>query len=477
VGLQVKWLALLLLLCSCGSSEVRPIRLNLFAEPSCIDPRRAADVSAATVCSMLYEGLTRMGPEGAELALAESIEAEGHRYTIRLRKSLWSDGELVTAHHFVESWNSSLDPSFPSEHAYLLSPLKHFHALDDQTIELELEHPVPNLLTLLSNPQFFPLHGDATNGPFRLVTWEHGKQLQLARNPTFWDAERVEIDKLELVVVESELTELDMFQQGSLDWAGSPLSVIPYDARPNLPLHSFPTAEVYWYKFNTRAFPFHNQKMRQAFALAIDREALASHLSQGTLQPATGVVPATLWKDAPKRGQPGSAEALFNEGLEELGLTAEQMPRIVLSFNATDDHMKIAQAVQQNWQETFGVQVVLQVQDWAVHLSKLKNRDYMVARHSWQAEQLDPIDLLNPFRDANDTGWQNAEFRHLLSQAERKPQRREQLLQQAEALLLEEAPVTPLFFVTQYSVCNPALEGVVLSPHGRLDLSWATTCK
>ena len=176
-----------LLLASCNSPPQKAdhcLRLNIAAEPATLDPRKGGDLLSSHLHFMLFEGLTRICPNGiAEPAIAESIELSNDKktYTFHLRSALWSDGSTITALDFENSWKDILSPEFPSQNANLLYPIKNAElakkgesspstigitALDAQTLQVTLENPVPYFLELVSFCVFSPVKSDLFSGPF-----------------------------------------------------------------------------------------------------------------------------------------------------------------------------------------------------------------------------------------------------------------------------------------------------------------------
>ena len=287
-------------------------------------------------------------------------------------------------------------------------------------------------------------------------------------------------------MVEDQNTELGMFEEGELDWAGSPFSLgLPTDAIPTLKasgkLTTVPLEVIYIYIFNTKKVPFTNAKVRQAFSYAIDRGAIVSHILQANQTPALGLVPPqmALQKEPYFNDHDlAKAQQLFQEGLKELGLTVDELPKITISYNTSEGHHKIAQAIQQQWSEAFHVPIYLENLEWKVYLDKISSRDFIIARMGWTAEYNDPITFLELFKDSNaqnNTNWVNSEYSSLLSQAnyEEDLEKRNQLLHQAEKILMDEMPIIPIYFYTGSFLQNPRLKGVYISPSSGEDLKWA----
>lgn len=503
------------------SSQEQTIQLNVSTEPPSLDPRLAIDTSSSFIIRSIFEGLMRQNPEGKiEPAMASEVTLSPDKktYTFKLREAFWTNGDPVTAEDFAYAWKWILNPKNPSEIAYKLYVIKNGKAvkegklsaaelglqvLDSKTLVVELEYPNPYFLEIVTLSAFYPInrHVDlknpqwpdkasedfVSNGPFNLKTWDHHNRIVLKKNPSYWDNEAVKLDIVNLNMVEDQNTELSMFEEGELDWAGSPFSLgLPSDAIPSLrklgKLTINPLEIVYIYIFNTKKIPFNNVKVRKAFAYAIDREAIVSHLLQAEQIPAQGLIPPQMaLQKTPYFSDHATTQAqeLFKEGLKELGLTVFELPKITISYNTSEGHHKIAQAIQQQWSDTFHIPIYLENLEWKVYLDKVLSRDFVIARMGWTADYSDPLTFLELFKDANgpqnNTNWENQVYRDLLDQASQTQDKnkRDAFLQRAEQVLMEEMPISPIYFYTGSYLKNPHLENVYISPSSAADLKWA----
>ena len=522
-GIVPSLLLALLLATSCSkkSSGYRPttqeLRLNLHSEPPTLDPRKATDTVSVSVIKMCFEGLTRIDPKGQPIpAVAESIAiSEDHRvYTFTLRKSQWSDGQPVTAYDFENTWKQILHPAFPCEFASDLYILKNakaaktkrcsvdeigVKALDEKTLLVELEHPVPYFLSALSTHVFFatPMHITQRfpnwiqeryvgNGPFLLKEWRHHDAIVMMKNPQYWDKDNTKLEKVLYTIVEDETTELTMFENGELDWAGYPTSNLPTEALTMLSkkglLERCDISGTYYYIFNVKEFPFTNTNIRKAFSLAINRQSIVNNVTQIEQTPAMGLVPPNLWTNRENYFQDNDvkeAKRLFALGLEELGITAEELPPITLSYNTLVGHHKIAQAIQEQWHQAFGVRVRLENKEWKVFLDELQHHKFQVARMGGLANINDPSTFLDFFRylssSNNHSQWNNPHYSELLDKADQTidPSERMSFLKQAEKVLMDEMPIAPIYFYTGVYVKKPYVKGVYLSDLNDFDLKGA----
>ncbi|MGE3953744.1 MAG: peptide ABC transporter substrate-binding protein [Parachlamydiales bacterium] len=515
-------LLLLLLLVCCQTAPVKRegVRINLFTDPTALDPRLAEGMGSNTVVLELFEGLVRIGPSGEpELALAKevTVSEDGLEYTFTLRPSKWSNGEPLTAQDFVFGWKEALRPDFPSECAYLLFEIEGAReakldgaspdgigvwAEGPHILHVRLTHPAPYFLHLTTNSLYFPINRKAakrhprwadrpgphfvTNGPFKLVKWEHGAELVTVKNPHYWAADEVTIEEIHHSMIDNSTTEITMFEQKELDWAGGPMSMLPYDAIPSLReefgVEVFGIDAVYWYQFNTSHPLLKNRKIRQALAYSVRRDELARNLAKGAHQPATGLIPPNIVrKGRDYLGGRGDEEiqALFAEGLEEVGMAGERLPTLTLSTNISEDHLKLAQAMQHRWHTLFGLTVNIDPSEWKVHLGKLHTGSYDIGRFGWYANYRDGVDFLNRFRfpscKRTCEGWDQESFAHFVDRIDWCADRgcRDRLIAEAEGWLMEEMPVVPLFFLNFNYMKHPDLKGTVFSPFGRVDFRWA----
>ena len=506
------------LLTSCQPRPKTPsqsARLNIVSDPRTLDPRKSRDLNERILMNMFFEGLMREGKSGKnEFALAESVEVEnqGSRYTFHLKKAYWSNGDRITSKDFIYAWKTSLDPLFLSENAYQLFCIKNaaavkngekpssdlgVFALDESTLQVDLETPVPYFLELLSFSIFFPVHEamDKTgwdlsktslisSGPFSLKKWKHSDFIDIVKNSTYWDAKTVQLEGIHLVMV-SEDTEVRMFEKKELDWAGSPLSTFPFDLveafQKKELLHLYPMFGTFFFRINVETPPFQNVNIRKAFALAINRKSLVEHVTKGGYTPATCFVPGSMgietdpyFPDADE----AQAKALFHKGLEELGMSLEEFPKVSFLYCALQKNHAVSQAVQQDWKRVLGVSIDLESNERNVYFERIGKQNYQIAASSWSADFNDPVNFLSIFKykkaSTNNTKWENKEYTDLLDASEVAIQEeRKKILQRCESILMSEMPIIPIYHQNMRYAKQEYLKGVVISSLGNLDFKWA----
>lgn len=506
-----------------GKSDVpQELRVNINTEPPSLNPGLAEDSTSGTVLRNVLEGLTRINQDGKpEKAMAEDIKVseDGKTYTFTIRDAKWSNGDPVIAQDFEYAWKWALDPANNSTYAYQLYYLEGAEAfntgkgekdavgvkaIDEKTLEVKLVNPTPYFEELTAFYTYLPVNSkiaeanpdwatDAgenftTNGPFHLVEWAHSDKIVLEKSETYWDAETVKLDSIEMIMINDPNTELSMFDNGELDWAGAPTGALPTDAMQALKdegrLVTQPIAGIYNYKFNTTVEPFNNVNIRKAFAHALNRQELIDNILQGEQLPAMAIVPPSMFEENEKGYFPDNdvekAKEYLQKGLEELGLKdASELPAVTLSYNTSEAHQKIAQAIQDMWKQNLGVEVTLDNAEWNVFLDNVNQMDYQVARMGWLGDFNDAINFLEMYRDAdggnNNTGWESKEFQELLAKSatETDPEARQQLLKDAEAIFMEDMPVAPIYFYTNNWVQAENLKDVAVSGLGDVQYKWA----
>ncbi len=496
----------------------RVLRINIASEPRTLDPARARDLQSLTLMRMLFEGLTRVNQEeNVEPALAEKIDVSEDlkTYTFHLRASFWSNGERVTADDFVYTWKKILDPKSVAENASQLYVIKNallckegkcpaedvgVRALDEMTFQVELENPTPYFLELTSYPAFFAISAKLDrerprwaegkedyigNGPFTLKEWRHHDKLCVQKNERYWDSSAVQVQEIHLFMVKEE-SELAMFENGDLDWAGSPLSTLPIDALPKLrktgALRSQPILGTYFFRLNTENPLLASAKLRRALSFSIDRQAIVEHVLLGSQMAAEGFVPSAMHLQEKSYFSTLSQEdlqALVNEGLQEAGLQKGDMANLELLYASTERNHRIAHAIQEQWMRLFGVQIKLFGVEQKVFFEKLNKGDFQMAAGSWMADFGDAFAFLEVFKNreatTNRTRWDDATYTQMLeaSNITVDPVQRKTLLANCEKILLEAMPIIPLFHYNMLYVQNENVKNISISRMGGIDFRWA----
>ncbi|MEK4148672.1 peptide ABC transporter substrate-binding protein [Robertmurraya sp. FSL W8-0741] len=488
-------------------------------EPTTFDPPVGFNAVSWSPLNNIMEGLTRLNEEHLpQPAIAENwdVSEDGKTYTFHIRDDAkWSNGDDVTAGDFEFAWKRALDPELAASSAflaYLIEGAESYNsgegsaedvavkALDEKTLEVTLTSPQAYFLNIISLPTFFPINEKVAadnpqwfaeaatfvgNGPFKLTEWQHDSHLVMERNEQYWDAETVKVDKIHWAMVDDSNTEYQMYQSGELD-----SSDVPAELSEKLfeegEVDIVDQAGLYFFRFNVSQEPFQNKNIRKAFALAVDQQQIVDFVTKNREQPAYGFV-SPGFTDA--NGQDfretngdllktniEEAKALLEKGMEEEGY--DTLPEVVLTYSSSEQHKKIAEALQPMFKETLGVDVKLESVESSVFLDEQKQLKYQLSRSSFLNDFADPINSLESFQTGhsmNRTGWSNAEYDQLITDAknEVEEEKRFELLYKAEQILMEEAPIFPLYYYNQPYLQNDAVTGVIRHPVGYIEFKWA----
>ena len=501
-------------------SEKQDLRINLRTEPTSLYPGQAKDTASNTVILQMFEGLTRIDLWGQrQNAMAEVIKISDDQktYTFTLRDAKWSNGDPVIARDFEYSWKWILDPANQSAYAnnlYYIEGAESYYngkgnvegvgvkALDDKTLQVKLVNPTPHFLELISSLAYLPVNSkiasknpdwadDAnkyytTNGPFQLSKWTHGEKITLKKNKNYWDANTVKLTTITMHMVNDQDTELSMYEDGKLDWAGMPAGNLPKDIIPFLKesgfLHSKSIAGIYSYKFNTTVEPFNNVNIRNAFALAINRKEVIK-LLEGNQLPAMAVIPTRVFSNYEteeyfRDHDVKKAKEYLQKGLEELGYRdVSELQDISVLFTSENQHQDIAQAVQKMWEENLGVNVTLKSQNSDMYNTSVQKLNYQVVQHNWIGDYNDPISFFEMYsnNDGRGNDWNNENFQALLEQArtDLDSVKRQALLKDAEEILMKDMPEIPIYFITNNWVQKGNLKDVAVTNRGDVQFKWA----
>lgn len=503
--------AILLGLVSCGGNGNQPtdpgkpsvIYRGNGGEPGSLDPALAEDVHAFNILADLYEGLVAESATGElEPATAESwnISSDGLTYSFTLRAGArWSNGDPVTAHDFVRAFRRAASPETASTYGFLLQPVMNFSdvrsgsvpadrlaviAIDDRVLQIQLAEPAPQLLSVLTMPIALPVHASMTdeasfsiaghfvgNGAYMLLGRDAGGPVRLRRSPTYWAAETVTVEEVVYLPIVDPRTEFNMYRAGELDITNT---IPPEDfesIRESLPgqVRVSPSLALYYLAFDTTEPPFDNRSLRQALTMAIDRERLVALLGRGE-QPAFGIVPHGVaghdsaefeWRNLAREERVQQARAFYRAA----GYGDESPLETTYLYDTGDIHEKIALAVTSMWRDVLGVETRLEKREWQYFLETRKRRsDWQVMRFVWFGDYNHPSTFTNLFRSGdpqNLSAYANPDYDRLLKEASRETTTSDssKLIGQAEALLLADHPVAPLYFYVSKHLVHPRVGG------------------
>jgi peptide/nickel transport system substrate-binding protein/oligopeptide transport system substrate-binding protein len=487
-------LALLLLLAGCGGTPTTPaardsalVRVNE-DEVKSLDPQSISDLTSLRVTGDLYEGLTRIGADGQVgpgLASGWTVSGDGRLWRFALRPGLrFSDGQPITAGVVAASFARLRDEATAAPTSSLFDAIESLTAAGPATVEVRLAQPFPALLELLAHPAaaVLPMHRIAadpdgwtkappSSGAYRLDRWELHSRMRLTANPNYWDAANVRAPAVTYLPVDDDQTAIRLFRSGEADTVGDfPSSQLPLlRERVGDAVRIAPYRGSYYWVFNTRKPPFDDRRVRLALALAVDRAKISEKLLGVGNPPSLSVVPPglggyagvqPLWADWPMARRLAEAKRL----LAEAGYGPDRPLVIEARFNSDVDHRRVGIALASFW-KPLGVELRLLNTEATLHFAALRTGDFMLARSGWIGDLDAAENFLAIYRSdtgaLNYSGYANPAYDAALDAglAEADPKARNAKLARAEAILLADMPVLPLYIYVSKNLVSPRLTG------------------
>ena len=521
--------------------DVVTLHWNLGAEPPQVDPALSTDTTSVQVDEQLFLGLTDFDDETSEvipeLATEWSVSSDGLVWTFKMRDDVpWvqynpgtkeatvvTDDEgssrMVNAHDVEYAVKRTLDPKTASDYAYVLYIIKGamdvntseeedldtigVKAVDDYTVEFTLENPAgyfPGIASMwVARPVYQPVVDEwgarwvepgyiVTNGPYLLEEWVHHDSMVFVKNPHFYNAASVQIERIEAVMIVEASTAMAMYENNELDVTSPPLEEMDrVKADPVLSeeLYIAPDLCTYYYGFTNNKPPFDDVLVRKAFSAAIDRAALVENVTKGGQLPANTFAPKGIFGNmasdpsiAPWALDAELGKEKAKEWLAEAGYPdGEGFPVVTLMHNTSEGHRSIAEAIQAMWRDTLNIEVEVTNQEWGVYLTTVDKSTPLedmphVWRMGWCADYADQNNWLHEVHhnqeganrlrrgclDETCTEIEELEFDKLTKAAgaEQDPAKRAELYKQAEQILSEEeAAYAPIYYYTQVVLNKP----------------------
>lgn len=506
----------LVVLCGCDSKQsnvergnaAKELFIGIGTEPAGLDPHLITGMTEIQVAMAFFQGLVTYNSETMEIVpgVAErwKLSDDGKIYTFYFnQEARWSNGDRVTPQDFLFSFERILTPALGAPYAYMLYPMKGaeaYHkgeltdfsqvgcrALDEVRLVIELENPTPFFMSLLTHNTWWPVHpptilahGSMTeriskwtkagnlvsNGPFTLESWRVNSAIFAKKNPLYHDVENVALNGVHFLPIQADAEER-AFRAGHLHLTSTVLAHRIDWYRKHMPESiRFDTGlGIYYYMLNTERPPLDDPRVRKALAYSIDREAITEHVLKAGQKPAYHFTPPNTGGDYtsqarmiydPERARQLLAEAGFPSG--------EGFPTFEILYNTSEAHRSIAVAIQQMWKKELGIDVTLYNQEWKVYLATRRTGDFEVLRAAWLGDYDDPdtfLSLGESDNGNNHTRWGHPEFDRLMARTriEQNKEKRLKLFQQAEAILMDEAPVIPIYFYVNSLLIHPSVEG------------------
>ncbi|GAA5098322.1 ABC transporter substrate-binding protein [Wohlfahrtiimonas larvae] len=489
--------------------ELHPVQKlvkNNAAEPQSLDPHKMQGVPESNIARDQFEGLTIANLNGETIpGVAESWENDNGkvwRFTLR-KDAKWSNGDPVTAHDFVYSWQRIVDPNTASPYA---SYLEYAHienvndivagkqspetlgikALDDHTLEVTLTESIPYLDKLVGHIVLAPVHRATVekygnqwtnpknfvgNGAYRLKDWVVNERIVLERNPYYWDNDQTVINEVTLLPITSENSAVNRYRSGEIDMT----QTIPVELftrlKKELPndVRITPYLCSYYYELNNQKPPFNDPRVRTALKLALDRDIIANKVVAQGQMPAYGFTPPYIndmdaiepeWFKLTQKERNAMAVKL----LEEAGYNKSKPLKFKLLYNTLESHRKVAIAAASILKQNAGIEMQLENQEWKTFLDNRQQGTYQVARAGWCADYNEPTTFLNIMlsKSSNNTAHYKSEaFDQVIKSAvtAKTVEERVKAYQKAEQILDQDSAILPIYYYVNSRLVKPHVGG------------------
>ena len=479
-------------------------------EPVHLDPGLVYETAGDHLSMQLFETLLvpapGYGPPRPGQAARYEVSEDGKTWTFHLRLGIvWSDGHPVTAEDFRGAWLRALDPKTGSRAAqrlWFLRGAKAYNqgtsrdpstvgvrAPDPRTLVVELEAPTPFFPHLVTYSTYapVPLHvlnahpkdwmapaHIVVNGAFTLAEWTRRARVVFRKNPRYWDAAHVALDRVDVTLSDSQERNVKLYEAGKVDLARP----VPMDSVPGwveaqrADLHIDANACVYYLAFQTQRAPFQDPRVRRALQMAVDKERLVRQVLRSYQRPARGLLddvyretigytPLQFTARGGTSYDPEAARRL----LAEAGYPGGRgLGPVELVYNTFEGNTRIAEFVQSNLREALGVDVKPHNVEWKTLLSQANAGDFQLLRSGWCADYPDPLTFLEGLESTSENNYPRYKSPlydaalHALAR-ETDTARRDALICAAEELLDRDSPVMPLYFYTRGYLVRPYVRG------------------
>ncbi|ALG90122.1 MULTISPECIES: peptide ABC transporter substrate-binding protein [Actibacterium] len=469
------------------------------------DPQINTDVDGSGVLRDLFEGLFNddaIGDQVPGAAKGYTLSEDKKTYTFTLRDAKWSNGTPVKASDFVYAWRRLVDPATASEYAWYMELMGVTNAsavtkgelppeelgvtaLDDKTLQVTIDQPLPYFISMLTHSSTFPVPqavveelGDqwtrpgnlVGNGAYVLTEYQPGERVVRERNPEYWNNDETIIDKTVALIINDENQALTRYLADELDKTDVPAGQYPrLKAEYPEEAYSFPRSCSYIYFFNMGENGpeyLKDVRVRKALSYAIDRDIIVERILQGgqypsynfTHQATAGFkLPPIEWAEWTQAERNEKAKAL----LAEAGYGKDNPLKVTINYNTDEGHKKIAIAASQFWKQTLGVETELANYEWKVHTDKMQKGDYEIGRYAWCGDYNEAstyLDLMTSYSGHNNAKYSDPEYDRLMAESKTMADPQPNYTA-AEAMLAEAMPFAPIYQYTGVIMLKPEAKG------------------
>ncbi len=480
-------------------------------EPADLDPHVIQGVPEHNIIKALFEGLVTVNPKDLSpipgVAERWEVSPDGKTYTFYLRQNAaWSNGDPLTADDFVKSYERILNAKLAAPYAEMLFLLEGgaeynsgklpdftkvgVKALGPKKLQVTLKAPASYFLAMLNHDAWYPVHTPTidkfgkrydknnrwtrpenivSNGAFVLKEWKPQVEIVVTKNPKYWDANQVRLKEIHFYPIESNDAEERAFRGGQLHTTNTvPTDKVDSYKKSGSSLRIEPYYGAYYYRVNVDKTKEKNPalldpRVRRALAMSIDRDSITKNVLRAGQFPAYSLTPPGPAGYRPKeqtKFDPDGARRLLSEAGFPGG---KGVPKVSVLINTSEDHKKVAEAIQQMWKKELGIDVEIVNQEWKVYLASQHALDYQIGRAAWIADFPDPnafLDIMTSGNGNNETGFASPEYDKLISDSwSATGAARIEILQKAEAILMQEMPVIPIYFYTRNYLIVSSVKG------------------
>ncbi|WP_166704164.1 peptide ABC transporter substrate-binding protein [Bacillus albus] len=510
---------------SSSSNGKQILNLTELSEIPSMDASLASDSASSTALNNTMEGLYRIGKNQKRVpGIAEDVQKldDGKKYIFKLRKDAkWSNGEPVTAKDFVYSWKRAVNPDTKATYSYIMFDIKNAEkihkkelpadqlgvkAIDDYTLEVELDNPVPYFVDLTVYPVFYPLNenfvkaqGDKFgleanttlyNGPFVMSDWKHEQSFQFKKNPSYWDNKTVKIEEINFNIVKNTSTDVNLYETNSIDRAALSSEFVD-KFRQSSEFHTRKEAGVAYLRFNQSNQYLSNKNLRKAISMSFDRDNIAKVILNNGAIGAYGFVGKDFAEGPNKKDfraengklvetNPKEAKKLWETAKKELG--TDKIELEFLNFD-NEDAKKVGEFLKGEMEKNLpGLSIKIKQQPFAQKNKLEDSQQYDIAFGIWGPDFPDPISYLDMFvtnGSQNKTGYSNQKYDELILKAKTDTKdlqaRWDNLLEVEKMLIKEDAVITPIFQKGSAYVVKGAVKDIIpINYGGRLTYKWAS---
>jgi oligopeptide transport system substrate-binding protein len=508
-----------------GTPGEGEITINIGSEPPQLFTVTTTDTISFTVIRHVIENLVSLDENdkvAPGVATDWTVSPDGLVYTFNLRQDMkWSNGEPVTANDFVFAWKSLLTPSFAADYAYFGYIFKNgqaynegtvgaeelgFKALSDYQLEVTLENPASYFLDTLAFGVFAPLNEKAYNefgeaygtdadkmaynGAYKISSWEHESKLVLEKNPDYYNAANIEVEKINMVMINDTNAALNAFKAGEVDVIGLSGDLAALLRAENYPVNTYDDGATFYLEYNLNDPYLQNANLRKALTYAVDRQAFVDAILKNSSKAAVSfTAPAINGLNDKFANEVGAllptldvakAQEYYAKALEELGVDTIQLTMI---SDDSDTAIDNAAFVQEQLRVNLGLEITVESMPFKSRLERMSNKDFSIVFAGWGPDYNDPMTFLDMFETGNGnnhTSYTSEAYDALLDQVrtELDPATRMGYLMDLEKLLMEDLPISPIYWRSRdYVMSGKIASGVVRTAFQDMNYKFAKLAK